>query len=150
MILHFPNDITGIEMKKSVLCKMEIPFKFLEHFLFLFNSGKIADNEILKNLYLRGGSKVIISEIHFNDIIQVTEGKRIVADIYINDIWTFSLTFGTLNQIKELHKGIYIRFGSLEAIIYPGEIEVKENDERTFSEIGIRDNFICKLKTKKK
>ena len=36
------------------------------------------------------------------------------------------------------------------AKIYPGEIEVKENDERTFSEIGIRDVFICKVKVNKK
>ena len=35
-------------------------------------------------------------------------------------------------------------------MIYPGEIEVKENDERTFSEIGIRNNFICKWKVQKK
>ena len=31
-----------------------------------------------------------------------------------------------------------------------GEIEVKENDERSFSEIGIREDFICKLKVKKR
>ena len=31
-----------------------------------------------------------------------------------------------------------------------GEIELKENDERSFSEIGIRENFICKLKVKKR
>ena len=35
-------------------------------------------------------------------------------------------------------------------IIYPEKIEVKENDKRTFSEAGIRNDFICKWKVKEK
>ena len=91
------------------------------------------------------------------DFYNITDGKEIFADIYFNDIKVYRLPFGTLNQIKDLHKimkNLYnIGNGSDllgNALIYPGEIEVKKNDERTFSEIGIRDNFICKMKLKQK
>ena len=133
---------------------MEIPFKYIDNFNCMFNGRKIEDNKILKNIFpnhIFGFKVPIINNSRLFDDTQVTEGKRIFAQIYLNDIGVFQLRFGTLNQIKELYKEIYKgnRFDSLEAIIYPGEIEVKENDERTFSEIGIRDDFICKLKTKK-
>ena len=84
------------------------------------------------------------------------EGKSIEASIYFNDSTnkSFSFLIGTLNQIKELYKAmkIYASVNPFDlvgnGIITPGEIEVKENDERTFSDIGIRDNFICKWKIK--
>lgn len=84
------------------------------------------------------------------------EGKSIEASIYFNDSTnkSFSFLIGTLNQIKELYKAmkIYASVNPFDLVgngkISPGEIEVKENDERTFSDIGIRDNFICKWKIK--
>ena len=62
---------------------MEIPFKFLEHFFFLFNGRKIADNEILKNLFLRQFCRIDVYKSKSIDDIQVTEGKRIFAQSYI-------------------------------------------------------------------
>ena len=60
---------------------------------------------------------------------------------------------GTLGQIKNLYDFVKYEIELLltkklleNPRIYPGGIEVKENDERTFSSIGIRDNFICKVK----
>lgn len=78
------------------------------------------------------------------------EGKEIYVQIVLNDIGICMFKFGALNRIKELHKKIKNGYRNIvsNAIIYPGGIEVKENDERTFAEIGIREAFICKLKMK--
>ena len=55
--------------------------------------------------------------------------------------------FGTLNQIKDLY---IFTSGKVKGKIKPmwnvknppfGEIEVEKNDERTFTEIGVRMNF---------
>ena len=32
-----------------------------------------------------------------------------------------------------------------KVILYPGNIEIDKNDERTFSAIGIRNDFECKV-----
>ena len=154
IILHLPIDITGIEMKKSYLCKRVIPFKYYYLFNFIFNGRKIEDKEILKNLNIREMAIIDVDETKYIDReydIKATEGKKIYAQIEVNDIGIFRFKFGTLNQIKELHKEIKNHMPNHfdgNAIIYPGKIEVKENDERTFAEIGIRDSFICKCKLK--
>jgi len=74
------------------------------------------------------------------------EGKKIRASFYSNNEKKniFNINIGTLNQIKELYNLYIFRFHS-KGIIYPGGIEIKKDDERTFSEIGIRDNFKCIL-----
>ena len=69
-----------------------------------------------------------------------------------------SFCVGTLTQIKEFYEAMrfnaenygFVLLGN--GLFYGkiGEIELKENDERSFSEIGIRENFICKLKVKKR
>lgn len=38
ILLRFPIDITVMEMKKSFSCKMEIPFKFIDCYLFFFEA----------------------------------------------------------------------------------------------------------------
>ena len=63
-------------MKKSVLCKMEIPFKYIDYCM--FNGRKIEDNKILKNIFPTDKfcfSVIINYSPSINDI-QVTEGKK--------------------------------------------------------------------------
>ena len=150
IFLSLPEDITVIEMKKSYLSKMEIPFKYLEEeFIFIFNGETlINNNETIKNVGF--GSfpliKVVYTKLMPEKPLNV-KGKRIRVSFYFKDSKkSIDDDIGTLNQIKELHKIIFYSLCSKgKAIIYPGGIEVKRNDERTFSDIGIRDNFICRI-----
>ena len=118
----------------------------------------MKDNEILKNIFQSNKNDLHIIVINTSGLscgdLLFVEGKRIIVTIYYNDKAVYLHSCGTLNQIKEFHKGIkellkldnYDLIGN--GIIYPGEIKVKQNDERTFSERGIRNNFSCKLKVK--
>ena len=152
IVLDLPEDITVIEMKKSFLSKMEIPFKYLEGFHFTFNAEPLVNNnETIKIVDFFSMSympciKVITKNLCFNAPVSV-KGKRIRVSFYLKDSKkSIDDDIGTLNQIKELHEIIfYLLCSKGKAIIYPGGIEVKRNDERTFSDIGIRDNFICRI-----
>ena len=149
--IHFPEDVTGIEIKKSYCSKKEIPFKYLKDFIFLCSATELSDDEIISNY-----STIVVHER--NAIVGksfYTDGKRICASIYYNDSKKSipGVYFGTLNQIKDFYERIkyyYFYNEKGKGIIYPGGIEVKENDERAFSEIGIRDDFICRWITNKK
>ena len=154
--LQFPEDVTFIEMKKSYLYKKEIPFKYINDFILMYNGKKLDENEILKNFITEPSNNMLtINIIDSNNFkcggLFHAEGKRIIANVYFNDSKNVrSYHIGTLNQIKELYKGLNNEFSGPKGkfIIYPGEIEVKENDERTFSEIGIRKEFDIILKKK--
>ena len=139
-------------MKKSFFSRMKIPFKYLKDFKFLFNVTFLEnDNEILKNIFIENISTVtvsVVNNIPYFELPKYVEGKRIHVSIYLGDDPKESVCgfeVGTLEQIKELYKrNEYYFLSKGKGIIYPGGIEVKENDERTFSEIGIRDNCTCK------
>jgi hypothetical protein len=162
--LHLPNDITGFEMKKAFCAKMKIPFKFINKFSFIYNAYQIKDNAILENIFnISKEPHVVVSE-NCSLLACISqcpiEGKRIHASIYLNDKqpeFYKSFCVGTLTQIKEFFfvmrmNNEYLGLCLLgNGLFYGkiGEIEVKENDERSFSEIGIREDFICKLKVKK-
>ena len=149
MILSLPNEITGIEMKEKVLCKCGISSKNINDFEFIYNARYITNNEILKNIFPKGGCcNIDIIEKHSVGIIMRlnVEGKLIIGQIYINEIGVFPVHIGTLNQIKYFYKEILKQHPDFRnGIIYPGEIKLNEDDERTFLEIGIQDNFICKF-----
>ena len=114
---------------------------------------KANENKILINLFQFDNAKLIVYRIGDIMIGLNIEGKKIKAYIYFNDSEKLDFFIGTLNQITKFYYAIKNAFFdsdlSLITIIIDGhKIEVTENDERTFSEIGIRNNFICKLKCK--
>ena len=147
-ITYLPNDITAAEMKKSCFCRLRIPFKYIDEFFFLLDGSIINDNQILKDFMHRDSLRinVLLKNSIFNGIKSI-EGKKIKASLFFNDkiYESFSPFIGTLNQLKDFYQIInnlfipdfpFTKIGN--GIIYPDNIEVKENDERTFSEIGIR------------
>jgi len=146
----FPEDITGIEMKKSFCSREKFPFKYIKnnYLGFEYNGKNISDNQILKNIFITSSANFIYVVERQSVIfpILVVEGKRIRASFYSNNEKKriFDIDIGTLNQIKKLYSLYIFRFYS-KGIIYPGGIEIKKDDERTFSEIGIRNNFKCIL-----
>ena len=84
------------------------------------------------------------------------QGKLLAVTIKNeNNILTNEFVAGTLQQIKCFYKEIKSKLYSNHyklmdnPVIIPGEIELKQDDERTFSSIGIRENFICKVKVQR-
>ena len=81
-------------------------------------------------------------------------GKLIRVNIIINDKIIMRTNIGTLEQLKNFYKKLKDYYYSIynksieNAKIYPEEIELKQDDERTFSSIGIREEFICKINFK--
>ena len=140
-------------MKKSYLYRKEVPFKYINDYNLIYNGKKLNDNEILKNFTnSEPFNKIIIIDMNNVTCGNIAEGKRIMASVYLDSKLRSKQYIGTLNQIKELYKGLNDRYSGLKGkiIILPNEIEVKENDERTFSELGIRDDFIIKCDSQKK
>jgi len=149
----FPKDATIEEIIKSFLSEMRIPFKLY-----------------LKDYYIKYGSRVLHLEdknvlyenidgimLNFLEIIKRECHGKLLAVTIKNENITLTDEFvaGTLQQIKcfykeiksKLYRNKYKLIGN--PIIIPGEIELKQDDERTFSSISIRDNFICKVKAQK-
>ena len=84
-------------MQKSFLNKMKIPFEYIDQFGFIFNWKKIQGNEILKNIFTDNNLVVDVVDLtYFYLDVKVTEGKRIVAEIYYNDRAIRLHPFGTL------------------------------------------------------
>ena len=48
----FPEDITGIEMKKSYCSRVKVPFKYMKSYLkFIYNGQDISDNQIFEKYF---------------------------------------------------------------------------------------------------
>jgi hypothetical protein len=78
-------------------------------------------------------------------------GKIFNVSIQNNRDLRLNFKVGTLEQIKSFRRRINQEIENLRysiinnPILNPGEIELSEDDERTFSSIGIRDNCICRV-----
>ena len=157
IVRYFPSDLTVLDMMKAFLSIMKIPFKYLySDGSFLYKGEYLIKkkNEFLKNLFPNG---VTITYCVSN---QVNGGDPFV-DLKIGKILNLNLnsdnnnrrfTIGTLAQIKEFYKGLemFNEYNQIvkridKVILYPGNIEIDKNDERTFSTIGIRNDFECKV-----
>lgn len=149
----FPKDATIEEIIKSFLSIMRIPFKlYLKDYYIRYN-GKTLHLEDKNILY----ENIYNVKIYFFESEKRKFQGKILEVIIINenDICLIRVSAGTLQQIKCLYKEIKDtlysnHFNLIEnPIIIPAEIELKQDDERTFSSIGIRENFICKVKVQK-
>jgi len=156
----FPIDATIIDMIKVFLTEMKIPFKNLKEFSFIYN-GEILNNskkkELLKD-YFQSLSRVefvqhnLITNDPFNDLKIGKNNLNFNINNYFNNC-NYNFTVGTLAQIKEFYNRLKIFLFNYglenkkidKVILNPGNIEIKIDDERTFSSIGIRENFECKI-----
>ena len=144
-------------MMKAFYAAMEIPFKYFEG-KFISNGMDLTDkkNEILKDLF-KGSSSISITYYSLENLTSgdpfynLKTGKILNFNIKSNDS-NLKFTVGSLVQIKDFYKGlkdciILYNLGIKidKVIINPGNIEIKKDDERTFSSIGIRKDFECKL-----
>jgi hypothetical protein len=112
------------------------------------------DDRILKNIFGVNSTITIFNTgevVSQNFIDNNGPGKVFEVSIENNKGIILDFTVGTLEQISNFRKSLNGKAEELKykinnnPILYPGNIEVKEDCERTFSSIGIRDDCICKL-----
>ena len=144
-------------MMKVFLSIMKIPFKYLSSVgCFRYNGEDLINkkNEFLKNLFKK---RAIITYIELNDkiggdpFINLRIGKILKVNVN-SDNKCLKSAIGSLVQIKKFYKGLELfnewnqtNKGIDKVLLNPGNIEIDKNDERTFSAIGIRNDFECKL-----
>ena len=154
--LIFPDNISIKQMIKTFLKVMNLEEN--NSLKFLFNGEIINtdddDDRILKNIF-GGYSNITIFNtgemVPQNYIDCNGPGKVFEVSIINNKGIELNFKVGTLEQIKNFRKRLNEMAKKLKykiinnPLLYPGNIEVKEDCERTFSSIGIRDDCICKL-----
>ena len=124
---------------------MKISEKFRNDFYFYYDGITLDFNDIStlfeKNIWNQKTITVLKKENNFSVVVR---GKKLKVSIMNQDGETY---IGTLNQIKEL-------FYILKNNFYPNknidsvtikEKKIMKDDERTFSSIGIRNDFICNI-----
>ena len=153
IIKSFPVDITILDMMKVFITIMEIPFKYFDgKFIYGPNGLNGKKNELLKNVFEGDAVIFYVEKIGGgNSFENLNTGK--LLNFYIRPLCSdMKFTVGTLDQIKEFYKVLkfFLKRISFEpkidkVIINPGNIEINKDDERTFSDIGIRKDFECEL-----
>jgi len=157
----FPMNITIKEMIKAILSEMRIPYKYRNDYTFLDNglTLNVNSDKYLGNIF-KDLEKITIVELKKSIVAWAPGPGKIIEFTLVNDNNNNNIIIkaevGTLEQIKDFYNKVkseiefFLTSKGNKLLenprIYPGGIEVKENDERTFSSIGIRDNFICKVK----
>lgn len=153
--LILPDNISIKQMFKIFLKEMNLE-KNKDSLNFLFNGVTMStkDDRLLKNIF--GGDSIITifntgELVPQNYIDNNGPGKVFEVSIENNKGIILDFKVGTLEQISNFRKRLNGKAEELKykinnnPILYPGNIEVKEDCERTFSSIGIRDDCICKL-----
>ena len=152
----FPNNISIKQMFKTFFKEMNLEKNKINSLEFLYNGYRISpeDDRILKNVLLYGPNITIYNtrDIVLKKVIDNHGyGKVFEVSIENNKGITLNFMVGTLEQISDFRKRLNEKVKELKfriinnPILYPGNIEVKEDCERTFSSIGIRDDCICKV-----
>ena len=111
-------------------------------FLLDSNTLNINDDSPIGKIFNTNGKTIIVDKIKE---VKIIKGKELKVTVKNKRKKITETTIGTLNQIKDL----YLR---LEQDMTNGKIiqrmsqrgkEIRRDDERTFSSIGIRDDFTC-------
>ena len=154
--IFLPVDITVLDMMKAFFAAMEVPFKYFEG-KFIYNGMDLTDkkNESLKDLF-KDLSSINITYFSLDNLIggdhfyNLKTGKILNFNIKFNNS-NHKFTVGSLVQVKEFYKALEecakysLGIKMDKVILNPGNIEINKDDERTFSAIGIRKDFECKL-----
>ena len=145
-------------MIKAFLSEMKIPFKYKRYYIFYYNAQDLNENSfdncLIEDIIKNNSSIYVIEKDNVISGITPGPGKLIRVKIIINGNIFEKTNIGTLEQIKNFYKKLKDYYYSIynksieNAKIYPEEIELKQDDERTFSSIGIREEFICKINFK--
>ena len=125
---------------------MKIPEKYKNNFKFSYNANVINHNtSLLKKKNIPDNSKINVLEKDTNELLK---GKSIIAKIQHNKNTLITFNIGTLNQIKDFYSYLMnhiTNYNRIKTI----EIEGKDYENElnnTFSSVGIRKDFVCKIK----
>ena len=153
--LVLPDNISLKQMFKIFFKEMNLEKnKYSLKFLYDGETMNTKDDRILKNIFGVNSTITIFNTgevVPQNYIDNNGPGKVFEVSIENNKGIILDFKVGTLEQISNFRKRLNGKAEELKykinnnPILYPGNIEVKEDCERTFSSIGIRDDCICKL-----
>ena len=163
--MNFENDLPLKELFKIFFSKYSIPEQNQNKYIFKYNTDflKINDNTPLNDekLNLKNYSTIYISEI--SDDTKNTKntyskeknpGIKLKATILMKDR-IMNMYAGTLQRISEFYKDIKIHLMKIydieEKLIINkdnSKLELKSNDNKTFSDYGIRSDFSCQIISK--
>ena len=156
--LVLPNNISIKQMFKIFYKEMNIEKNKINSLKFLYNgrSMKIEDDRILEEIFEYSYNFTITffiaKDLAPQDIVYTYgPGKIFVISIMNNKGIKMDFYVGTLEQISNFRERLNKKIDELKfriinnPILYPGNIDVKEDCERTLSSIGIRDDCICKI-----
>ena len=144
----FSVNTTIKEMIKIYLFESDIPEKYKNKFCFTYNAESLNINDTLSLSQKGFSDSSIIKVIEMNDIYNkdnikgkilkatFTKKKEIIKTCYI----------GTLNQVKDLFSLLHDLPNSeiIQNIKIKGKV-FKNDEIRTLSSFGIRDDFICEI-----
>lgn len=136
------------ELLKIYLLEMNIPERYKDNYIFLYNSSTINNSSsLIKELINQNNSKIIVIERE-NIGICIKKGKVLKAKIKHKSKIIETYDIGTLNQIKDLYAILrqnIKNFNEVNKIIINGKEYQREDENRTFSSIGIKNDFSCKI-----
>ena len=150
--MKFTLETTVKEMIKMFFFENRIPEKEKKNFMLLYNGNKLDFNDnstLLEKGITIGCTNIFVQQNHqINNGISC-HGKKIGLKIYNKETLIVNIMIGTLNTIEclyrfleEINSANNKKIQKLEMI---GGQELKRDDKRTFSSIGIRNDFICKI-----
>ena len=134
------------EELKIYLFLRNIPEKYKINYIFSYNALTLNDNnKLIKDIIRQNNARIEISE---KGLIGVPENKGKILKATIKNRKRLITThdIGTLNQIKDFNlylKSAIIDFDKVKIIDMDGKKNYDENS--TFSSIGIRKDFVCKI-----
>ena len=140
------------EMINLFFNKEYIPECERKNFNFLYGGEKLdVNDDIIKNKIKDPSKFPLITVYNNSHSLYGYNGKNIIALIKINGNLIATRIFGTLELIKNFYKSIENSYCLDILNILKFKIngkEIKKDDERTLSCIGIREEFTCDIEYK--
>jgi hypothetical protein len=158
IILKIPSQITIKQLIEACMIKIRMPFKYKNQIIFFDSFNNILFYEDYNLIINRGiyNNSIIkgcrIDTDNNNDNIKGLKLDVRILDNKNNII--INMKIGSLDQIKTFYNNLELqivgKFNKIltKVIIFPENIELTDYDERVFSQIGIRKDFICYMETK--
>ena len=143
---------TSIEEMIKIICnELCIPENQREEYFFLMNGKKLSfyDKSTLFQNRIKNFTRIYTIRTKNITLFNYLNGRCLGVTIKDKNKIICNKFTGTLNTIKQFYEFIYVnefknRNISLKKIIINGK-EFQKDDERTFSSLGIRKNFICNV-----
>ena len=139
------------EMIKILFNKTNIPQSKGEEFYTILYNGctvSLQDKSTLNDKNIHDGA--LFHVIQKMSICRIGNGKTLEVYIKENNNLICKTMAGTLQTIKDFNYNLFIDFPKIKRIVNINGKEYDKNDERTFSSIGIRDNFTCNVELNNK